>query len=189
MTYETERNELRWQNVRKHAKREYMRQMSHYEETNSMKAIHEGGFSSKKSKNSLQRPDEPDLKSMKISFDQEAGLEGLEHLQLLRDAAMKRIIQSIKLMKQFIEKVSSLKVPQTTKFDAREHVRAKGRMSISVLHQVRNNQWGQHIQDAVDGVEPDEEITFPIDDEISLKQKCCLHIESLLAAIEIGVAL
>ena len=186
LTYETERNEVRWQTMRKHAKREYMRQLSEYEESTSQKNAKGDSMYSKSGK-TLRRPDEPDLKSMKETFDTEAGLDTLNHLQLLRDGAMKRIVQCIKLMKQFIEKIINNKVPTTGTVEARQQVRMKGRMSISLLEQVRNNQWGQHLEDTVNGEE--EEQTVPIDDEVSLKQKCCLHLEALLAAIEMGVAL
>ncbi len=74
-----------------------------------------------------------------------------------------------------------------SQLEAREQVRQKGRMSITLMQSVRNNQWGQQIQEAVDG--PEEERTIPIDDDISLKQKCCLHLESLLASIEMGASM
>ena len=111
MAYETERNEVRWQTVRKHAKREYMRQVSEYEDSIAATSSknNKGNISAKGSK-IFKRPEEPDLKILKDSFDTEAGLDALQHLQILRDTTLKRIIKIIQLMKSFIEKLSSTKV-------------------------------------------------------------------------------
>ncbi len=55
---------------------------------------------------------------------------------------------------------------------------------------LRINQWAQQLDSAVEKVAgPSNEEDIPVDDDLTLKQKLCLYLESQFAAIEVGVSL
>jgi hypothetical protein len=60
----------------------------------------------------------------------------------------------------------------------------KGRMSVSVLTNLRLTQWANQLSDSSTATE-----SQPVDDEITLKLKMCLLLESQLVAIEMGTSL
>ncbi len=117
---EKDKIDVKWQTVRKHAKREYMRQVSQYEEMMEARAngLHSGiqgsephilGGSRKygEKHDHPQKPQEPDLDELKEKFDKEAGLELLEYLQIVRNHVLKKIVFIIKEMKKFADKISA----------------------------------------------------------------------------------
>jgi hypothetical protein len=117
---EKEKIDLNWQTLRKHAKREYMRQLSQYEEvvgssTATMvltplpdHVLGSNGIGRRRPsmfRSNPQKPEEPDWQALRIAFDQDAGLDRLESVQSLRNNVFMKSVQVIRAMRAFVDKI------------------------------------------------------------------------------------
>ncbi len=138
MANEQERIDLEWQNIRKHAKRDYMRDLQLYEEEKAhleeerLKAAAApapGPDPPSAGKEKLQsivnrikkaakvvtvmrreKPKEPDLDALKTAFDRDAGLDILEKLTVMRNHVMTLFEDLLLEMRAFVDKLATNKV-------------------------------------------------------------------------------
>lgn len=138
MANEQERIDLEWQNIRKHAKRDYMRDLQLYEEElahiqeEKLKAASAPAATpdppstgkvkfqsiANRIKNASkvvsvmrrEKPKEPDLDSLKTAFDKDAGLEVLEKLTVMRNHVMTLLEDLLLEMRACVDKLAATKV-------------------------------------------------------------------------------
>jgi len=214
LTNEKDQIDINWQTIRKHAKRDYMRELQLYEEEQVQLALQTAGVTGvgeetsdeklsqvkERAMNTIKKmnkvvnvfrqrskPKEPDLIALRTVFEQDAGLELLEKLTILRNQILLLIEQVMEGLRSFVEKFASTKTKRLSDIEAKELIRKEGKLSSQAKNILLHNRKVDALSEGLS--ENQEEITIDEDDEYTMRAKLLLFVESLYCALNIGVAL
>eukprot|EP00981_Chlorochromonas_danica_P006520 scaffold1413_cov162-Ochromonas_danica.AAC.1 len=161
---ERESIESKWQNMRKHAKREYMREISVFQQSTRDLLQH-------RTMEVPKKPQEPDLDALKAAYDQQAGLEKVSLLQQHRDLAYDYVKKITKEMRKFAEALLAAQQSEgeTKKFASLNPLSPSSYNLSTQPHNKMN--------------------PMEADSSATIKLKQCLYIEALYHAIDLGMVL
>jgi hypothetical protein len=213
---ENERHEVRWQAVRKHGKREYMRQVAVYEEQQKqlqnnpnsvlsppstsaagLSGSSKTGIINKQQKKNMlasaanRRPIEPDWEAIREEYDAQSGLMHVQSLSTLSQHCWHSVRKLLRLLRRIVTKIQEMSEASAANATAKV-TRNGGQESLVTARARQLSKFSASVGDLNDAEIAEQhgaEKLRLVDTDLRLKQKLLLYVEALYAAAEIGIDL
>jgi hypothetical protein len=207
---------VRWQAVRKHGKREYMRQVAVYEEQQKqlqnnpnsvlsppstsaagLSGSSKTGIINKQQKKNMlasaanRRPIEPDWEAIREEYDAQSGLMHVQSLSTLSQHCWHSVRKLLRLLRRIVTKIQEMSEASAANATAKV-TRNGGQESLVTARARQLSKFSASVGDLNDAEIAEQhgaEKLRLVDTDLRLKQKLLLYVEALYAAAEIGIDL